>query len=314
MAVTVVGSVAFDSLETPFGRRERILGGAATHFSLSASMFTDVRVVGVVGHDFGTDEFERFHCKGIDTTDLERVPGERSFFWKGRYDADMQVAETLETQLNVFAGFQPKLSESARSSAMVFLANIQPDLQRGVREQCSSALITGLDSMNYWIESARESLLETLAVVDVVMLNDAEVRMLTGEANLKTAAAQVRARGPRVLVIKQGSYGACMSTDEGFFFVPGMPLDSVVDPTGAGDAFAGGFFGYLDSHTTDPFDEGCLRRAAVYGSVMASFAIEDFGSERLERLTHAEVVDRCREFQRMTAFDHLAARERVLAT
>jgi sugar/nucleoside kinase (ribokinase family) len=313
MTVTVVGSVAFDSVETPFGRRERILGGAATHFSISASMFTDVRVVGVVGDDFGADELERFHAKGIDTTDVERVAGERSFFWEGRYDNDMQVAQTIETQLNVFADFEPKLSDASRNASMVFLANIQPDLQRGVQEQCGDARITGLDSMNYWIESARESLLQTLSGVDVVMLNDAEVRMLTGEANLKTAAAQLRGHGPRVLVIKQGSYGACMCTEEGFFFVPGMPLDRVVDPTGAGDSFAGGFFGYLDSHADDPFDESSLRRAAAYGSVMASFAIEDFGSERLERLTHAEVVERCIEFQRLTAFEHLAARERVTA-
>jgi cytidine kinase len=271
-----------------------------------------VRVVGVVGDDFGADELDRFHAKGIDTTDLERVPGAQSFFWEGRYDVDMQVAETLETQLNVFADFDPKLSSAARSSSMVFLANIQPDLQRGVREQCTGALLTGLDSMNYWITSARESLLETLAGVDVVMLNDAEVRMLTGEPVLKTAAAQLRAHGPRVLVIKQGSYGSCMCTDDGFFFVPGIPLDTVVDPTGAGDAFAGGFFGYLDSHALDPFDEGCLRRAAVYGSVMASFAIEGFGSERLEQLTHGDVVERCGAFHDMTRFDHVAARERVL--
>jgi sugar/nucleoside kinase (ribokinase family) len=314
MTVTVVGSVAFDSVQTPFGRRERILGGAATHFSLAASMFTDVRVVGVVGDDFGSDELDRFHAKGIDTTDVERVTGAQSFFWEGRYDDDMQFAQTIETQLNVFADFDPKLSEASRNASMVFLANIQPDLQRGVREQCGEARITGLDSMNYWIESARESLLRTLAGVDVVMLNDAEVRMLTGEPNLKTAAAQLRELGPRVLVVKQGSYGACMCTDEGFFFVPGMPLDRVVDPTGAGDAFAGGFFGYLDSHaTSDPFDEASLRRAAAYGSVMASFAIEDFGSRQLERVTHSAVVDRCSEFQRLTAFDHLAARERVLA-
>jgi|tagenome__1003787_1003787.scaffolds.fasta_scaffold20972894_4 sugar/nucleoside kinase (ribokinase family) len=312
MTVTVVGSVAFDSLQTPSGRRDRILGGAATHFSLSASMFTDVRVVGVVGDDFGEDELRRFHDKGIDTTDLERVSGARSFFWEGRYEDDMQVATTIDTQLNVFADFDPKLSGGSREASTVFLANIQPDLQRAVREQCGGARITGLDSMNYWIESARESLLETLAVVDVVMLNDVEVRMLTGEPNLKAAAAKMRAHGPRVLVIKQGSYGACMCSDEGFFFVPGMPLDTIVDPTGAGDAFAGGFFGYLDSHASDPFDGDSLRRAAVYGSVMASFAIEDFGSDCLERVTHAEVVERCREFHRLTDFEHRAARERVL--
>jgi sugar/nucleoside kinase (ribokinase family) len=312
MAVTVVGSVAFDSLETPYGRRERILGGAATHFSLSASMFTDVRVVGVVGDDFGQEELDRFHAKGVDTTDLERVPGAQSFFWAGRYGDDMQTAETLDTQLNVFAEFDPKLSEASRASSMVFLANIQPDLQRGVRAQCEQAALTGLDSMNYWISSARDSLLETISGVDVVLLNDAEVRMLTGEPVLKRAAAQLRAYGPRVLVIKQGSYGSVMCTDDGFFFVPRIPLETVVDPTGAGDAFAGGFFGYLDSHAVDPFDEASLRRAAVYGSVMASFAIEGFGSERLETVTHGDVVERCGEFHRMTEFEHVAARERVL--
>ena len=213
MTVTVVGSVAFDSLQTPSGRRDRILGGAATHFSLSASMFTDVRVVGVVGDDFGDDELQRFHDKGIDTTDLERVPGARSFFWEGRYDDDMQVATTIDTQLNVFADFDPKLSDGSREASMVFLANIQPNLQRAVREQCGSALITGLDSMNYWIESARESLLETLAGVDVVMLNDVEVRMLTGEPNLKTAAAKMRAHGPRVLSSSRAATApACAAT------------------------------------------------------------------------------------------------------
>ena len=239
-------------------------------------------------------------------TDLERVPGAQSFFWEGRYDDDMQVATTIDTQLNVFADFDPKLSDGSREASTVFLANIQPNLQRAVRAQCGSALITGLDSMNYWIESARESLLETLAVVDVVI--DVEVRMLTGEPNLKAAAAKMRAHGTRVLIIKQGGSGACMCSDEGFFFVPGMPLDTVaIDPTGAGDAFAGGFFGYLDSHASDPFDGASLRRAAVYGSVMASFAIEDFGSDCLERVTHAQVVERGREF-RLTAFDHRRAR------
>jgi len=313
MTLTVVGSIAFDAVETQTDRRPRLLGGAAVHFALASSFLAETRVIGPVGDDFGEDEYAVLREHSVNVDDIEHVEGGKTFFWAGEYEWNVNIRHTLDTQLNVFGEFEPKLSDGAKQAEMLFLANIQPDLQRDVREQCSAKL-AGLDSMNYWIESARESLLKTLSGVDVVMLNDAEVRMLTGEANLKTAAAQLRGHGPRVLVIKQGSYGACMCTDEGFFFVPGMPLDRVVDPTGAGDAFAGGFFGYLDSHADDPFDEAGLRRAAAYGSVMASFAIEDFGSERLERLTHAEVVERCGEFQRLTAFQHLAARERVLAT
>jgi sugar/nucleoside kinase (ribokinase family) len=303
MAVTVVGSVAFDALETPFGKRDRILGGAATHFSLAASFFTDVRVVGVVGEDFGDAELSVFARRGVNTDDIDRIPGGRSFFWSGRYDEDMQVAHTLDTQLNVFADFDPVLSAAARSSEIVFLANIQPDLQRRVREQCSGALLAGLDSMNYWIQSARDSLLETMRCVDVIVLNDAELRMLTGEPNLTRGARQIRELGPKIIVVKQGSYGACVCSDDGFFFLPGYPLDTVVDPTGAGDAFAGGFFGYLDHHSESLGNDGVLRCAAVYGSVIASYAIEEFGSERLQRLTMDEIETRFAEFKRMTHFE-----------
>jgi sugar/nucleoside kinase (ribokinase family) len=313
MAVTVVGSVAFDALETPFGKRERILGGAATHFSLAASFFTDVRVVGVVGEDFGDEELAVFERRGVNTEDLDRVPGGRSFFWSGRYDDDMQVAQTLDTQLNVFADFDPVLSASARASAIVFLANIQPDLQRRVREQCSGALLAGLDSMNYWIQSARDSLLQTIGCVDVIVLNDAEIRMLTGEPNLTRAARQLRELGPRIIVVKQGSYGACVFSDDGFFFVPGYPLESVVDPTGAGDAFAGGFFGYLDHHSDSLDNEHVTRCAAVYGSVVASYAIEEFGSERLQRLTLPEIESRFAEFKRMTHFEPVGLLTRARA-
>jgi sugar/nucleoside kinase (ribokinase family) len=311
MAVTVVGSVAFDALETPFGKREKILGGAATHFSLAASFFTDVRVVGVVGEDFGAGELAVFERRGVNTDDIERIAGGRSFFWSGRYDDDMQVAQTLDTQLNVFADFDPVLSAPARESSVVFLANIQPDLQRRVREQCSGALLAGLDSMNYWIQSARDSLLETIGCVDVIVLNDAEIRMLTGEPNLTLGARQIRALGPRIIVIKQGSYGACVFSDDGFFFVPGFPLETVVDPTGAGDAFAGGFFGYLDHHSGSLDNEHVLRCAAVYGSVVASYAIEEFGSERLQRLTLDEIETRFAEFRRMTHFEPMGLRQRV---
>ncbi len=313
MAVTVVGSVAFDALETPFGKRERILGGAATHFSVAASFFTDVRVVGVVGEDFGEDELAVFERRGINTDDIERVPGGRSFFWAGRYDDDMQVAHTLDTQLNVFAEFDPVLSPAARASSIVFLANIQPDLQRRVREQCSGALLAGLDSMNYWITSARESLMRTIGCVDVVVLNDAEIRMLTGEPNLTRSAKQLREAGPRIVVVKQGSYGACVFSDDGFFFVPGYPLETVVDPTGAGDAFAGGFFGYLDHHSSALGSDDVLRCAAVYGSVIASYAIEEFGSERLQRLSMDEIESRFSEFRRMTHFEPVGLRAKAKA-
>jgi sugar/nucleoside kinase (ribokinase family) len=305
VSVTVVGSVAFDALETPFGKRDRILGGAATHFSLAASFFTDVRVVGVVGEDFGPEELGVFEERGINTDDVERVAGGRSFFWAGRYEEDMAVAHTLDTQLNVFAEFDPSLSRGARASSVVFLANIQPDVQRRVREQCNGAVITGLDSMNYWITSARDSLVETMRTVDVVVLNDAEIRMLTNDPNLSRGAREIRDLGPRVVVAKQGSYGAAMFTDEGFFSIPGYPLETVVDPTGAGDSFAGGFFGYLDSHSSSPLTDAKLRCAAVYGSVLASFSIEEFGSERVQRLTHDEIEQRFDDFRRMTHFESI---------
>jgi sugar/nucleoside kinase (ribokinase family) len=303
VAVTVVGSVAFDALETPYGKRERILGGAATHFALAAAFFTDVHVVGVVGEDFGDAELDVFRARGINTDDLERVVGGRSFFWAGRYEEDMAVAHTLDTQLNVFAEFDPKLSRVSREASMLFLANIQPDLQRSVREQCTGTHFTGLDSMNYWIESARGSLVETIRLVDAVVFNDVEVRMLTGKPNLAQAAREIRELGPAVLLVKQGAYGAAMFNDDGFFSIPAYPLETVIDPTGAGDAFAGGFFGYLDACGTTSFTDNQLRCAAVYGSVLASFSVEDFGSERLQRLTTREIAERFAEFERMTVFE-----------
>jgi sugar/nucleoside kinase (ribokinase family) len=303
MAVTVVGSVAFDSLETPFGKRDRVLGGAATHFSLAASFFTDVRVVGVVGEDFGEEELSVYATRGVNTDDLERVSGARSFHWSGRYEEDLTVAHTLDTQLNVFADFDPTLSQGAAAASTLFLANIQPDLQRRVRRQCRDASIVGLDSMNYWIESARDALIETMREVDVVTLNDAELRMLTGEPNLARAARSLRDLGPRVALVKQGPYGACMFTSEGYFSIPAYPLETVIDPTGAGDSFAGGCFGYLDSlGDPDPSDDA-FRAAAVYGSVMASFAVEDFGTERVQRLTDDEITARFAEFKRMMSFE-----------
>ena len=303
MAVTVVGSVAFDSIETPFGKRDRILGGAATHFSIAASFFADVHLVGVVGDDFGDDELAVFRERGVNVDDLERVRGGRSFHWSGRYEEDMTVAHTLDTQLNVFGDFDPQLSEASSAASVLFLGNIQPELQKRVREQCRDAFCVGLDSMNYWIESERESLVEAIGSVDVVALNDAEVRMLTEEPNLARAARRLRELGPRVALVKQGPYGACMFTEEGYFSIPAYPLETVLDPTGAGDAFAGGFFGFVESTGDAELSERTLRSAAVYGSTMASFVVEDFGSERLLRLENDEIGARFDDFRRMTAFE-----------
>jgi sugar/nucleoside kinase (ribokinase family) len=302
MSLTVVGSIAFDAIKTPFGERERILGGAATHFSLAASFFTNVRVVGPVGDDFGEDEYAVLHAQGVNTDDIEYVEGGRTFFWAGEYEYDLNAAKTLDTQLNVFGDFQPKLSEGSRSSEMLFLANIQPDLQREVREQCTGAQVVALDSMNYWIESARDSLVKTIGTVDLVFLNDAELRMLTEEPNLVRATRKVMEMGPSVVVAKQGEYGAALFTDDAFFALPAFPLETVVDPTGAGDSFAGGFLGYLDSAGRS-LDDGTLRRAMTYGSTLASFWVEAFGSERGQELTREEIDDRYEMFRRITTIE-----------
>ena len=302
MSLTVVGSIAFDAIKTPFGERKRILGGAATHFSLAASFFTNVRVVGPVGDDFGDDEYAVLHARGVNTDDIEYVEGGRTFFWAGEYEYDLNSARTLDTQLNVFGDFQPKLSDGSRSSEMLFLANIQPDLQREVREQCSGAQVVALDSMNYWIESARDSLVKTIGTVDIVFLNDAELRMLTEEPNLVRATRKVMEMGPGVVVAKQGEYGASLFTEDAFFALPAFPLETVVDPTGAGDSFAGGFLGYLDSAGRS-LDEGTLRRAMTYGSTLASFWVEAFGSERGQELTREEIDDRYEMFRRITMIE-----------
>jgi sugar/nucleoside kinase (ribokinase family) len=307
MALTVVGSIAFDAVKTPFGERERMLGGAATHFSLAASFFTEVRPVGPVGDDFGTEQFELLEGRGIKTDDIERIAGGQSFFWRGHYDYDLNVAHTDDTQLGVFGEFEPKLSDAAQAADTLFLANIQPDLQRQVRAQCTGAGFSGLDSMNLWIDIAKDSLLAAVAEVDCVVLNDAEIRMLTGESNLARAARAVMDMGPRAVVAKQGEYGAALFTTEGnFFALPGFPLEDVRDPTGAGDSFAGGFFGYLDGIDGD-LDEANLRRAMGYGTVLASFNVEEFGTERVSRLDRAEIDERFEALRRMTQFEGLPA-------
>jgi sugar/nucleoside kinase (ribokinase family) len=307
MALTVVGSIAFDSVRTPFGERERMLGGSAVHFALAASFFTDVAVVGPVGDDFGDDELAVLESRGIATGDIEHVPGGKTFFWRGHYEHDMNVAHTDDTQLNVFADFEPKLSENSADAEMLFLGNIQPDLQRDVRGQSSSEF-AGLDSMTLWIDTARDSLVAAIGEVDCLLLNDAELRMLTGEPNLSLAAKAAIAMGPSVVVAKRGEYGALLFTEEDSFAVPGLPLEEVRDPTGAGDSFAGGFLGYLDgARIAGTYDESALRRAMVHGSVMASLNVEDFGTDRVSTVTPAELGERYQDFKRLMTFEDAGA-------
>jgi sugar/nucleoside kinase (ribokinase family) len=303
MSLLVVGSVAFDAVETPFGKCEKMLGGSASHFSISASYYTDVRIVGVVGGDFGAAEQKVFDDHSVDTSDLERISDGKTFRWFGRYDYDLNVAHTLDTQLNVFADFQPKLSETSKSARLVFLGNIQPDLQRGVREQVPNAELVALDTMNLWIETARESLMRTIAGVDVVIINDAEARQLTEIPNLIKAARTILSWGPKALIVKRGEYGAALFSRESYFAIPAFPLESVFDPTGAGDTFAGGFMGYLASQPK--LDEAAMRRAMIFGSVMASFNVEEFGTARVQRLTHDEINERFSAFKKMTHFEEI---------
>jgi sugar/nucleoside kinase (ribokinase family) len=308
----VVGSVAFDAVETPFGRREKLLGGSATHFSLSASFFTDVRIVAVVGGDFGDEEMSVFRGRSINTDDLERIPEGETFRWSGRYEFDLNTAHTLDTRLNVFADFRPKLSAESKSARMVFLGNIQPELQLAVREQVRGSELVALDTMDYWIKSVPEQVKAVVSSVDVVIINDAEARQLAGEANLIRAARKIISWGPRAIVVKRGEYGAAMFTPDTYFAIPAYPLESVFDPTGAGDTFAGGFMGYLASH--EQVDDATLRRAIIFGSVIASFNVEEFGTERVQRLTHEEINRRFRDFKRMTHFEEIPFERAVRAT
>jgi sugar/nucleoside kinase (ribokinase family) len=291
MTVTVVGSIAYDRVKTPFGERERMLGGAATHFALAASFFDEIRAVGPVGDDF--EDLETLSLRGTATQDVERVPGGKTFFWHGEYGWDLNTRETLDTQLGVFETFEPKLSDASKAAPTLFLANIQPDVQRAVREQ-SQASFVAMDSMNLWIEIARDSLVATIATVDCVILNDAELRQLTEQPNLASAAREVLKMGPSVVVAKQGEYGAALITADEFFSLPAYPLETVVDPTGAGDTFAGGFVGYLSQHP------GEYRAAMAYGTALASFNVEEFGTERVARLTMEEIEERVLALGAMT--------------
>ncbi|MFB3923560.1 MAG: PfkB family carbohydrate kinase [Terriglobia bacterium] len=300
MSLLVVGSVAFDSIRTPHGQADEILGGAATYFSVAASWFTPVRVVAVVGEDFGERHMRVFSDRAIDITGVERAAG-KTFRWRGEYKGDMNEAHTLETHLNVFEKFVPKIPPSYLETEYVFLGNIDPELQLHVRRQLPRARLVGLDSMNYWIHGKHAELVKALAAVDVLVINDGEARLLSGISNLCRAAAAIRKMGPRILVIKRGEYGASLFTEGKVFFAPGLPLEEVQDPTGAGDTFAGGFMGHLAR--TGDLSEPNLRRAVVYGSVMASFAVEEFGLARLLRLDAQMISDRFREFKNLAHFD-----------
>jgi cytidine kinase len=311
MSLTVVGSVAFDALETPFGKRDKILGGAGTHFSLSASFFTQVNVVGVVGGDFTDAEWDVFQRHHINTNDIEVVPDGKTFFWSGRYDYDMNTAHTLDTQLNVFETFQPKLSDDSKQARLVFLANILPMLQKEVREQCERAEFVAMDTMNFWISSMKDALIETIKVVDCIIINDAEARQLTDEPNIHKAARMILDYGLKAVVIKRGEYGATLFTRNSYFVCPAYPLETVFDPTGAGDTFAGGFMGYLASQSE--ITDETLRRAMIYGSVMASFNVEEFGTERVDRLEYNEINQRFSDFKRMTHFDEIPFERSVTA-
>ncbi len=305
MSLVVVGSVAYDGVETPHGRVDRMLGGAATYIALSASAFTSVKIVAVVGDDFADEDTKLLEGQGIDLEGLERVSG-KSFFWKGKYSADMNDRETLQTDLNVFADFQPKLPAAYKSAPYLFLGNIQPELQRNVREQMGGVRLTGGDTMNYWINDFRPQLLETIRQWDFLLINDSEARLLSGEANLRRAAEKILAMGPRTLIIKRGEYGAMLFREGQLFMVPGYLLDTVFDPTGAGDCFAGGFIGYLAEKGFDlaagHVDTSELHRAVIYGSVLGSFCCEKFGVDRFRTLTRAEIDARFDEFRKFTAF------------
>jgi sugar/nucleoside kinase (ribokinase family) len=302
MAITVVGSIAYDAVKTPFGERARMLGGAAVHFALAASFFDEVLVVGPVGGDFGEEELQTLRRRGVDVSDIERIAGGKTFFWRGEYGWDLNSRETLDTQLGVFEGFQPKLSERSRKSDVLFLANIVPDLQIEVREQLPDARFVALDSMNLWIDIARERLVEAIGGVDCLILNDAELRQLTGKPNLVSAAREILSWGPKVIVAKQGEYGAALVTNESFFALPAYPLENVIDPTGAGDTFAGGFVGYIAAHPEEELSDELLRRAMAHGTALASFNVEEFGTERIERLTGEEIHARVQELREIAHF------------
>jgi sugar/nucleoside kinase (ribokinase family) len=305
MSIVVVGSVAYDGVETPHGKVERMLGGSCTYIALAASYFTPVKIVAVVGEDFAQEDTDLLASRGVDLAGLERAAG-KTFFWKGVYSADMNDRDTLVTDLNVFEHFEPKLPESYKDAEYLLLGNIQPTLQRNVRAQMKQPRITGGDTMNLWINIAREELLQTLKGWDFLLINDGEARLLSGENNLRKAARVIQEMGPNTVVIKRGEYGAMLFRGDDYFIVPGYLLEEVYDPTGAGDCFAGGFNGYLAQQGIDlgqgHIDRRELSRAVIYGSVMGSFCCERFGVDRFRTLTRAEIDARFQEFKKFTDF------------
>ena len=300
MGIVVVGTVAFDSVETPFGSVQEALGGSATYFATSASFFTDVSLVAVVGEDFPEQELTFLTDRGVDVAGVQHVSG-KTFRWSGRYGYDLNEAQTLDTQLNVLTGFSPELPESYRSTEVLFLANIDPELQIQVLDQVTNPQFTACDSMNFWISSKPEALRTVMQRVDVVIINEGEARMLTGESNLVKAARVLLEQGCKRVVVKRGEYGVIMFTQHSIFSLPAWPLEDVFDPTGAGDTFAGGFMGYLAG--CGEFTEDRMRQALVFGSVMASFNVEAFSMNRLKTVTPEEIRERCRLLRQMTTFE-----------
>jgi sugar/nucleoside kinase (ribokinase family) len=310
MSILVVGSVAFDNIETPLGKRERCLGGAATHFSLAASFFTQVRVIGVVGEDFTAEEEAVFTRRGVDIQGLEHAKG-KSFHWTGSYMQNLNEAQTLNTELNVFATFAPKIPDAYKDSEFLFLANIDPVLQSGVRAQMPNVRMVAGDTMNYWITGHRDNLVKVLTRLDALLINDGEAKLLADESNLVVAARKILAMGPKALIVKHGEYGAtAFFSDQAFggqkslsvpFRAPALPLEQVVDPTGAGDSFAGGFFGYLASQGEVTLEN--FKRAMFYGGVMGSFAVQKFGTEQMQSLTREEIDQRFALFRELSHLD-----------
>lgn len=302
MSILVVGSVAFDSVETPFGKADEVLGGSGTYFSTSASFFTDVQLVAVVGEDFPAEHLDFLRSRNIDLSGVTTAPGQ-TFRWKGRYDYDLNEAHTLETHLNVFESFRPELPSGYQDAEYIFLANIDPELQLEVLQQVKAPRLVACDTMNFWISGKKEALIRTLGRVDMLVINEAEVRQLADEPNLVKAARKILAMGPKTLVVKRGEYGVLMFSESGIFSAPAYPLESVFDPTGAGDTFAGGFVGYLAS--TRNLTEKNIRQAIVFGGVMASFNVEDFSLNRLKSLEYAQIEERFRQFKQLTEFENL---------
>jgi sugar/nucleoside kinase (ribokinase family) len=302
MSILVVGSAAFDDIETPFGRAQRVLGGSSIYFAAAASLFSPVRLVAVVGEDMPADAYDFLAARGVDLRGLQRATG-KTFFWAGRYDYDLNTTETLTTELNVFADFQPHLPEDYATTPFVFLANIHPGLQRTVLDQVKAPRLTMMDSMNLWIQTERDAVEEMMRRVDFVSINETEARMFAGTSSVVVAARQILALGPRGVLVKKGEYGVVLFTADDYFAAPAYPLQEVYDPTGAGDSFAGGFMGYLaQAEAITPL---ALKQAVIYGSAVASFTVQAFGVERLKTLSRREVEERCREFRRFTYFGEI---------